>query len=153
MPCNNIDRDIQENHNTSIGELLSKADVISRKIISAYNCEAKHLSNVTKLSSSIFSAPDLDVCATFLKIRILDDDQNKIYSNKKVVADRIILKIKSYFQTTCRECSSVYNNTFDGNLPLLQYHMCFQGSHDCDEVKNILEATKNLPQTIGSVWL
>ena len=96
MPCTSKDKDIQDNHNTAIGELLSKSDVITTRVISAYNCEVKHATNVTALSNSNFSAPDLNTCAQFLKIRIFDDEQNKIYSNKKVVADRIILKIRIF---------------------------------------------------------
>ena len=82
------------------------ADNVCKAVISAYKCEADHANNVTNLSGSRFSREVLENCALFLDIKI--NNVGTILTNKKQIADRIILKIESNFSTICRECESPY---------------------------------------------
>ena len=152
MPCNNSQESTRITHDLVMGELLQKADNVSRVVLSGYKCEATHISNVNVLSSATFSTVALSKCADFLVVKVLDDDGSKILNNKKEVADRIILKIKSYFTTVCAECEDKYHVNF-GDTPLLTCHSCFKGSHDCEKVKEKLDALKTLDFVIGMVWL
>ena len=128
------------------------ADNVCKAVISAYKCEADHANNVTNLSGSRFSREVLENCALFLDIKI--NNVGTILTNKKQIADRIILKIESNFNTICRECESPYRNRFKAEpYPLLTCHSCFQGSHDCPGMKEKIESLNKLQTVIGIVWL
>jgi len=153
MPCTNIEQDVKTVHDLAIGELLSKADNVCKGVISAYKCEAKHGTNVNTLSSK-FNRPILETCALFLGITLNDEAEKPLFANKKLIADRIILKIESHFSTLCRECNSSYHHRFKAvPAPLLTCHSCFQGSHDCDNMKGKAEAFIELKAMFGLVWL
>ena len=98
---------------------LDKASDLHKSVIGAYRCEAGNESNVATLSSSKFSATTLSSCAVYLGIKVVDSDTHNvnIFDNKKEVADRIILKIESYFGTHCRDCDSPYRNHFQSPTP------------------------------------
>ena len=133
---------------------LDKASDLHKSVISAYRCEAGNESNVATLSSSKFSATTLSSCAVYLGIKVVDTHNVNIFDNKKEVADRIILKIESYFGTHCRDCDSPYRNHFQSPTPpppLLACHSCFQGSHDCETIKEKAEALEKLVCVIGMV--
>ena len=99
--CTNIDVAVKTEHDLAIGEILDKASNLHKSVIGAYRCEAGHESNVATLSSSKFSATTLSSCAVYLgiTIKVVDTHNVNIFDNKKEVADRIILKIESYFGT------------------------------------------------------
>ena len=118
--CTNIDVAIKTEHDLAIGEILDKASDLHKSVIGAYSyrCEAGHESNVATLSSSKFSATTLSSCAVYLGIKVVDTHNVNIFNNKKEVADRIILKIESYFGTHCRDCDSPYRNYFQSPIPI-----------------------------------
>ena len=133
----------------AIGNLLSEADPISKKIISEYKHTAKHSSNVSVLSSSKFTAENLESCAQFLGLKTRHGENDKIYSNKQSMADRITLMIESYFETECSSCNGRYSNS-RATPPLLRCFLCFQGSHHCEAfTKSVVDLTG----MSGAVWL
>ena len=46
-----------------------------------------------------------------------------------------------------------YRNRFSNPTSLLVCHSCFQGSHDCDNMKTKAEAFLSLDKALGIVWL
>ena len=139
------------NADQAIGELLTAADETSRRIISAYDQSCSHGKNVTLLSSAKFSADALEHCANFLGLKTRDAEDNKIYSNKPTIADRIILKIESFFESECADCAEKYRVKL-GDEPKLQCFLCFQGSHNCEKITALnISQTDTFP--IGNVWL
>ena len=71
----------------SLGELLRLADAdsdsVSKNIISTYDPDVQHTVNTTKISSSKFKLADLEQCASFLKIKLTKDPDNKKYLQTK----------------------------------------------------------------------
>jgi hypothetical protein len=129
-----------EKYKLAIGELLRLADNISKPIISAYDPDASHKVNQGQLGGRKFSADALEACAMFLKIKTRID-RDKIYSNKLTLADRIILKIESFFEAECNECLEMYTNHLDAETePPFICFLCMQGSHDCKDIKKICTA-------------
>ena len=133
----------------ALGELLSSADATCRPILSAYSASSNHAKNVSTISSSKFSADSLEQCANFLGLKTRDGDNGKIYSNKPTLADRIILKIESYFETDCLDCSQKYRIKL-GETPRLTCFLCFQGSHDCEKFTTY---TAPNPTPVGNIWI
>ena len=88
------------------------------------------------------------MCANFLGLKTRDDVDDKIYSNKPTLADRIILKIESLFEAQCIACLETYQNKL-ADTPLKSCFRCLQGSHNCDAM---MSANKALSMP-GSVWL
>lgn len=154
MSCTNSEIAIKTQHDLAIGEILDQASDLHKSVISAYRCEVEHKHNIATLSSSKFNAQTLSTCAAYLGIKVVDAQDKPIFSSKKEVADRIIMKIESYFATLCRECDAPYHNHFQAaSPPLLVCHSCYQGSHDCEAMKEKTEALVRLDLVIGSVWL
>lgn len=152
--CTNSDVAIKTEHDLAIGEILDQANDLHKSVIGAYRCEVEHEYNVATLSSSRFNATTLSSCAVYLGIKVVDAHNVNIFANKKEVADRIIMKIESYFGTHCRDCDSPYRNHFQSpEPPLLACHSCYQGSHDCGAMKGKAEALVKLELVIGTVWL
>lgn len=137
----------------AIGELLTAAtDPASQQVIRAYNHSATHKVNLSNLTTSTFKVPLLNACANFLGLATEDDDNKKLYANKKTLADRIIIKIESFLETQCDECDETYR-TRHGEETLLKCFLCLQGSHDCTQMKSKCEMTPTSPILRGSVWL
>ena len=135
----------------AIGDLLAAADDTCRPIISAHNQSFNHGKNVSALSSAKFSADALEKCANFLGLKTRDDEENKIYSNKPTLADRIILKIESFFESECAECAEKYRVKL-GEKPKFQCFLCFQGSHNCPKIsQSNTQSTDTCP--LGNVWI
>ena len=133
----------------ALGELLTSADATCRPILSAYSGSSNHAKNVSTISSSKFSADSLELCANFLGLKTRDGENGKIYSNKPTLADRIILKIESYFETDCLDCSQKYRIKL-GETPPLTCFLCFQGSHNCEKFTSY--STPN-SQPLGNKWI
>ena len=136
----------------AIGELLTDADDTCRPIISAYSHSSNHGKNVTALSGSKFSADSLETCANFLGLKTRDENENKIYSNKRTLADRIVLMIESFFESNCAECSQKYRVKLQ-DKPKFRCFLCFQGSHDCEKFTNLSTPTKDISSLTGNVWI
>ena len=149
----------EEKHKVALGELLRLADNISRSVISAYDPNVSHKANQALIGGRKFSSDTLEVCAVFLKLKTRNNKE-KIYSNKMTLADRIILKIESYFEAECKECLEKYTNRVNAttdNAPIFSCFLCMQGSHDCDAIKEIHTAMSAVPAitdaSSGIVWL
>ena len=118
------------NCNVVISELLSKADLISKKVIDAFDPSKDVSQNRSLLRSARFSRPDLETC-----IDLLDSEGRTLFSNKVSLANRIILQVMSFCPAICAECDNEYSVKFGSeSKPVLHCFLCFQDSHDCDEL-------------------
>ena len=144
----------------SLGELLRLADAVpdsvSRNIISTYDPEVQHNVNITKISSSKYKLADLEQCATFLKIKLTKDpDNKKIFPNKTSLADRIILKIESLFPQKCQDCEEQYCSALNmkEDDKLFDCFFCGQLSHNCPMLKRKYGLLIGSDLPAGSIWL
>lgn len=138
----------------SIGELLELAkDPVPKKVIGAYSYLAVYNTNLAKLKS--FSVAHLEECALFLQLTVRTEDNSKLYRNQETLADRIIMKIESHFESECDECGEKYRNKLTDGTPYIHCYLCMQGSHDCDMISGRYTSSSQEaggPLT-GSVWL
>jgi hypothetical protein len=150
---------IQKMYALSIGEMLkSTPGSAIKEIIRAYDPNVTYKQNLDMISGSRFKSDDLEYCAKYLKLKTRDDNNNKIYHSKAKIADRIIMKIESYFEDECDECQQPYRNSIEDNtdtVPMrIECFLCLQGSHNCKEMglkATIVSDTSPLP--LGLVWL
>ena len=140
-----------EKEKVVIGGLVNQADALAKKVLAAYNPSVSYstnLLNVTKRNNA-----ELEACAKLVKLKVRSDDGNntKLYRNKDILADRIILRIESLFEAECSDCRSTYQNTLD-SAPLFTCRLCLLGCHNCDEMK---ERAANIGDEIpeGFVWI
>ena len=136
-----------------IGDLLNKADRLAKKVVSAYNHDAKYNANLQNLKK--FDAAHLESTATLLGYTVRGADNKKLYKNLTVLCDRIILKIEALFETQCNDCSESYTNKLE-DKPLLTCQLCLQGSHGCNKVQERFNALEEIPdelRLLGMVWL
>ena len=135
-----------------IGDLLSKAENVSKSILQAFDSSKDMHANSKVLSSSRFSKQDLIECAQFFKIETEDQDGKPIFNNKPSLANRIILEIHSLYPAVCGACDDEYSIKFDPESePAVRCFLCFQGCHDCDQFsKPTIDSSQYLP---GTVWL
>lgn len=135
-----------------IGGLLNNATPAAQKALKAYNFNAKHKKNLDNMVK-YDAKKELEPCAEYLGLKVRDGDK-KLYKNKSVLCDRMILKIESLFDTHCNDCSETYRNTLDDQPPF-ECRLCMQGSHNCQilrDRKNFYESTHaNIPG--GCVWI
>ena len=68
-----------------------------------------------------------------------------------MLADRILLKVESLFETQCSDCNDKYQNKL-GDTPLLTCILCLQGSHDCDPIRTKTVAMGET-KPVGVSWL
>ena len=143
-----------ESTKEALGELLSRADPISTRILNCYSEPASYKENIKKLVAN--DAPALETCATFLGFTVRSPDGQKLYQNKDILCSRIILKIETLFEMHCDECKELYRNTLD-DIPLLTCKACLQGCHNCPEMEKKVDALKQLTDSSllppGSVWM
>ena len=135
-----------------IGDLLSKADHVTKSLLTAFDSSKDMHVNCKTLSGPRFSKQDLLTCALFLKIETEDLEGRSIFSNKPSLANRIIMEIQSLYPAICGACDSEYSTKFDSDSkPVLRCFLCFQGCHDCESfVEPVMDSPK-YPQ--GTVWL
>jgi hypothetical protein len=143
-------QDFDEKIRLVIGNLLSKADQVSKTVLSAYDPSKDLHVNRGVIGGSRFNSTALETCATFLNIPTVDENDNRIFSNKPSLANRIILEIQSFYPAICGECNQEYAVEFDTETPVLRCFLCFQGCHSCSGFTTPPELA-SLP--IGSVWL
>ena len=137
--------------NVVIGELLSKADSVSKKVIDTFDSSKDDSQNRILLSSARFSLPDLENCAKFLLIDLLDNESRTLFSNKVSLANRIILQVMSFYPAICAECDNDYSVKFGSeSKPALHCFLCFKSSHDCNELVPKLGGS---PPLRGTIWL
>ena len=143
--------DFDDKINVVIGELLSKADSISKKVIDAFDPSKDDSQNRSLLSSARFSCPDLENCAKFLLIDLQDSEGRTLFSNKVSLANRIILQVMSFYPAIYAKCDNEYSVEFGSeSKPALHCFLCFQGSHDCNEFVPKLGGPLPLR---GTIWL
>ena len=134
-----------------IGNLLSKADTVSKSVLSAFDSSKDLNVNKGVLGGSRFNATALDTCAQFLNIPLVDNDDNRLFTNKPSLAKRIILEIQSLYPAICGDCNEEYSIEFDPDAePTLRCFLCFQGCHNCSAYTPP-ENFASLPP--GTVWL
>ena len=139
-----------------IGELLSSADPVSKLIIGAYSHKAQHNINVKALSGSKFKTDHLEACTRFDGLKTRDENNCMIFTNKRTLADRVIMKVESLFPYTCQECCEEYQVKLDASLTnqRLQCFLCLQPSHHCEPLKASIQLLKDLPsKPAGNVWI
>ena len=68
-----------------IGDLMMRADTLSKTIITAYDPSKDRSINKNVLGGSRFQTAALDACALFLGIQV-EDSNGRIYSNKPSLA-------------------------------------------------------------------
>lgn len=147
MVSDSVDQKIK----STIGDLLGRADPVSKKVLTAFDPSKDP--GVNKRSLLKFSRPDLEVFAEFLSIQLEDSrSKAKLFSNREKLVNHVVLRITALYPSTCSECSSEYQVKF-GTTPALRCFICSQGSHDCNEVTALIETLRTVPPLSGSVWL
>ena len=137
-----------------VGNLLLTADELSQRVITSFDPFASRAAiNVKALKR--FNLDLLEPCAEFLKIKLDDDDGNKLFT-KETLVSRILLALNALLPATCSECSEKYTVELEPEKePCFYCHMCFQGCHNCDETVALHLALSDMQKTrlAGSVWL
>ena len=143
--------DVLEQQKVVIGGLVNVADVHAKKVLANYNPARTYNTNLENMKKC--NAVQLESCAGIFGMKVRSDDgkDTKLYQNKDVLTDRLILKIESLFEAECSDCKAMYQNTIDSK-PLLTCRLCLLGSHDCDQVKEKV-ASMSATCPAGSVWL
>ena len=143
--------DFDEKVQLIIGNMLAKADKVSKTVLSAFDSSEDREANAKVLGGSRFTSQALDICAQFLDIDLVDKDNDRIFTNKPSLATRIILEIQSYFPAICAGCDAEYSVEFDSETkPALRCFLCFQGSHHCTA---FAPSGSSPSSPIGTVWL
>ena len=141
---------ILENQKVVLGGLANIADEHAKKVLANYNPLLSYGENKTNIKK--YNAQQLEACAKLVGLKVRSEDgQEKLYRNKDILADRIILKIESLFEADCSDCRSVYQNTLE-STPLFTCRLCLLGSHNCEEVKKKAESMSRTNPT-GFVWM
>ena len=124
-----------------VGEILGRADPVSKKVLTAFDPSKDAPANQRLLKK--FSRNELDIFAEFLKIPLINiQTKEKLFSNRDKLTKRIILEITALYPTTCDECSQEYCVTSD-KIPLVRCYICLQGSHDCEDITARIESMRS----------
>ena len=131
-----------------IGNLLSKADPVSKSVLTAFDSSKDVADNVAILSGPRFKADALSTCAKFLNITLVNSESECLFSNKPSLAKRIVFEIEAIYPTICADCDSEYSISFTPSLaPALRCFLCLQGCHNCISPSTVHPTCK------GAVWL
>ena len=138
-----------------LGELLNICtNDQERKCLSSYNSDRSYEANMEALKAN--SADVLVAGAKLLRMTPLSDDGKKLYQNKGVLSDRIILRIEALFDMECGDCKETYRNPLDVE-PRIRCRLCLQGCHNCEETERKVKALEELQGSgllpSGGVWL
>ncbi len=139
--------------NTAVGNLLMRADDLTKRVLTAFDPSDKRTANYKALNS--FNLDILEPCAAFLGIELADSSDNKIFTKDSLV-NRILLGIRALLPSHCSECAQQYVVDVDPDTPPhFTCHMCYQSSHDCDGIKALHDALKaaSISLLSGHVWL
>jgi hypothetical protein len=153
-------KEILRQHNIAIGELLDGADADAKNVLRKYRADVSHDRNFKEMKA--LKNEVLEKCAEHVKLVVRSTDgesetHDKLYPNKGVLVDRLILKIESYLQDNCDECKATYRNKLDDEAPLLVCFVCSQGSHNCPEMRDKYDKVSacfaSPDRLIGLHWL
>ena len=145
-------------HEIALGKIINGVtEPLSKRIVVAYKHNESYSKNMAKINCITFTYAQLEKCAVALNIKQHDAANTgvKLFGNKKIVADRIILQIESHFEETCDECNEKYRNKFGGTPATLQCFLCLQGSHNCPAMTQELQgyATFVANKPTGCIWM
>ena len=140
---------------TAIGKLLlcAETDESAKHVITAFDASAKRTANFKALSK--FSIDVLENCAVFLGIKLADSDNFKLFTKDSLI-NRILFAILAHLPSSCSECKEQYVVEYQPETaPSFHCQMCFQGSHDCSNIKELHSALSSASITLleGHVWL
>ena len=128
---------------------MNQADVNAKRVLSSYNPCDSYNCNMQSLKKC--NATQLESCATFLGFVVRNDENEKLYRNQDILADRIILKVESLFETQCNDCNQSYQITLN-DTPPLTCTLCMQGSHNCESISTKIDAMGE-DKPVGTSWL
>ena len=149
MSDDEYDRQVQ----VVIGGLLHRACPLTKSILQQFDPSATRKSNASHLSSGKIKLEALEPCAEFLNITLADSDSNKIYT-KATLAQRIVSAVFALLPSNCSHCKEDYCVEFEGSdPPVLTCYKCFQGSHNCETLKETYAPLAKLQLPTGLVWL
>ena len=140
-----------EKEKVVIGGLVNQADALAKKVLAAYNPSLSYSTNLQNVSKC--NTAQLEACAKLVKLKARSDDGNntKLYRNKDILSDRIILRIESLFEAECSDCKLTYQNTLD-SAPLFTCRLCLLGCHNCEKMKQrAANIGEDKPE--GFVWI
>lgn len=144
--------EITDSVRIAIGNLLLRADPVSKMVITAFNPDASRSSNISTFTAK-FKVSVLETCAEFLGITLADEDDNKIYT-KATLSPRVVSGIQALLPSTCAECSESYTVDLEPEEePLYTCYLCFRGSHCCDPIKEKHKAISGQTLPSGFIWL
>ena len=127
-----------------IGNLLSKADSVSKSVLTAFDSSKDVADNEATLSGPRFKADALSTCAKFLNIVLVNSESKRLFSNKPSLAKRIVFEIEALYPTICADCGSEYSINFTSSPePALRCFLCLKGCHDCISPSPINPTCKN----------
>ncbi|CAL8292218.1 unnamed protein product [Gadus morhua 'NCC'] len=106
---------------------------------------------MTVMTHSLYTVPVIEKCANYLGINTRTSSGDKVYRNKKLMVDQVILKIQACFPTICDECTLQYRNTLN-DTPMFTCFICWQGSHNCPAIQQQDTKFEGQPPA-GLVWL
>lgn len=135
-----------------IGDLLGRADVTSKKVLTAFDTSKDPKVNISAFLKQGISRKDLDACAGFLDITLTADTGEVLYSNREKLAKRIVMEIIALYPSFCPECSKEYS-VKPGASPPARCYICLQGSHDCEDFVARHNVMQSIATTYGTVWL
>ena len=145
--------DFDDKVRRTVGDIMSKADPISKAMLTSYDSSKDRKVNVKVLGGPKFQAAQLDTVAEFLGIAVKHENGSRLFTNKQALALRIVLEIESFFPAICSECTEEYSLQFQSvDSPKLRCFLCFQGNHNCEQFTDKFQA---LPTEVpaGMVWL
>ena len=134
-------------------EISGLADSTSKAVLATYNPEEDHA--VNKGNMTKHNVEYLERCASFLNIKLINEQGRKLFTTKANLADRVILIIESLFPTTCMDCNTNYRIKLNDPEPPIRCLFCMQGSHNCENRVNSLKSINELNKQClaGIAWL
>ena len=146
-----IEKNGSENSKIIIGKLIDKADPPVRPIISAFDISLTRSANVQRLNK--FTVAQLESCAEFLGITLVDKDSFKIFT-KSALATRIYLAFMALMPAKCGECREDYVIDHQPETaPFFNCFRCFKGSHNCERNRLLHQTLSAMNTPTGFVWL
>ena len=144
-----------ESQEEVLGEILTRAasNHLAKKVIGAYVPGKSYNINYQNIKS--FDAAHQEAAASFFGFTVRGESDKKLYKNLKILSDRILLKIESFFEILCNDCEETYRNTLDC-APVFTCRICMQGSHTCAKVTQRAAAYEAVPvdmRMTGMSWL
>jgi hypothetical protein len=142
---------------TAIGKLLLCAETneSAKHVITAFDASAKRTANFKALNK--FGIDVLENCALFLGIKLADGGGFKLFTKDSLI-NRLLFGILAHLPSSCSECKEQYVVEHQSETPppsMFHCRMCFQGSHDCSNIKDLHGALSSASITLleGHVWL